>query len=726
MDENEIKAVSDALEQLRQGSTVSAETLAKLSGSAKNSDKAFEKLSSSLAAYSRQIGGAMSGLASGGGSFQSLAGSVDLLSTSISKVAGNFGIIGKVIGGVATGIGEAAKVALKQLDDITSNYQALGDASAGAADGIDGLYRQFNQLGNYSLPAFTKAIKANMIGMTAFKGTAAEGAEELSLVAGALTQGDAARKFLKLGISLDGVGDAVADYTATFSRLGLTQGSTTDELTKKTKDYIYEVDQIARLTGQSRAEQQKAQQQTMADARARAVLGQMSRNGEKDAAKQLSILMSSFDASTNAAIRATATGIPLTEQAQKANVYTHDVMRQTVVAVKRGEIDAVEGAARMRKALAQGASDFETQVSFAGDAFTSVAVAGEDAYAIETSVAELRKKKEYAGLSDAELVKKAQELQRDASGDLTENLTDAQLAAADAGKNIQRLSFSLAQVSVGPLKTFAEVLERATGAVSKRYGVGGTSMNRPGVDHGVPGGQAGNKVLGDTESRAAAEKYLGKKITDTEFRSLLKATHAEAQAGKGASQQEQAMIMASILNRSRTDPGGIMGALYAKNQFQSVTGTAKNGHAPSQNYLVGPQGERLKSIEGAAALLEGISKEQKNFTAASAAAYGPGTNIGYRDKMLASGGTVIGGSVFQTSPNIAGPSGRYNSQIGKIDPATTASPGDGMVSNNKKDSKGHHTESAFERFGKKLDELVALQHQNNAQNSKLLQATKAR
>jgi len=723
MDENEIKAVSEALEQLRQGVTISAETLAKLGGSAKNSDKAFEKLSAGISNYTKQITGAMSGLAAGGGSFQGLSGSIDLLSTSISKIAGNFGIIGKVIGGFATGIGEAAKIALKQLDDITANYQALGDASAGAADGVDGLYRQFNQLGNYGLPAFTKAVKANMSGLMALKGTASEGAEELSKVAGSLTTGDAARKFLKLGISLDGVGDAVANYTATFARMGLSQEDTTEELTKKTQNYIYEVDQIARLTGQSREAQQKAQQQTLADARARAVLGEMSRNGEKDAAKQLSILMSSFDESTNAAIRATSTGIPLTEQAQKANVYTNDQLRQTVLAVKRGEIDAVEGSARIRKALASGAETYGKQISYAGDVFGGVAVAGEDASATLASVAELKKKKEYAGLSDAELVKKAQELQRDASGELTENLTDAQLAAADAGKNIQRLSFKLAEVATGPLKLFAQTIERATGALSNKYGVGGTSMNRPGVDHGMPGGQAGNKVLGDAESRASAEKYLGKKISDTEFSALLKATHAEAQAGKGASQQEQAMIMASILNRARDNSNGIIGALYAKNQFQSVTGTAKNGHAPSQNFLTGPQGERLKSIEGAAALLDGISKNQKNFTAASASAYGPGTNIGYRDQMLAGGGTVIGGTVFQTSPNVAGPSGRYNSQIGKIDPATTASADYTTASNNKKDTK-HHTETVFEKFGKKLDDLIALQHQNNAQNSKLIQVTK--
>jgi hypothetical protein len=164
----------------------------------------------------------------------------------------------------------------------------------------------------------------------------------------------------------------------------------------------------------------------------------------------------------------------------------------------------------------------------------------------------------------------------------------------------------------------------------------------------------GANVGGSTGAKALAEKYFGKAISDSEFSALIKATHAEAAGGKQASQQEQAMIMASILNRARTDPGGVMGALTAKNQFQSVTGTSANQNQPSQHYLQGPSGERLASIEGASALLANISTKQRDFTAASSAAYGPGTNIDYRNKMLAEGGQTIGGSVFRTSMG-AGP-----------------------------------------------------------------------
>lgn len=165
--------------------------------------------------------------------------------------------------------------------------------------------------------------------------------------------------------------------------------------------------------------------------------------------------------------------------------------------------------------------------------------------------------------------------------------------------------------------------------------------------------EAKNAILNQGQrsgsAREAAEKYLGRKMSDEEYDYLIRATHAEAGAGKTADPKEQAMIMGSILNRARgMGENGVIKALTAKNQFQAVTGTKYNP-GPSANFAKGPDGKRLASIEGAAVdYLPNVSPDQKNFTAASSAAYGAGTNIGYRDNMLAQGGSVVGGSVFNT------------------------------------------------------------------------------
>lgn len=177
---------------------------------------------------------------------------------------------------------------------------------------------------------------------------------------------------------------------------------------------------------------------------------------------------------------------------------------------------------------------------------------------------------------------------------------------------------------------------------------GSTSSVTPG---GAPGPMPKLEALDAGKARENAEKYLGRKMSDQEYDYLMRATHAEAGAGQQADPREQAMIMASILNRAREKgDNGVIKALTAENQFQAVTGT-KYEPGPSANFTQGPDAKRQESIETSSQMLGSIPQEQKNFTAASSAAYGPGTKISYRDKMIAAGGTQMGGSVFNTNPN---------------------------------------------------------------------------
>jgi hypothetical protein len=146
-------------------------------------------------------------------------------------------------------------------------------------------------------------------------------------------------------------------------------------------------------------------------------------------------------------------------------------------------------------------------------------------------------------------------------------------------------------------------------------------------------------------AKLAAEKYLGREMSDAEWNQLIRATFAEA----GRNQTERAYVMATILNRARNDKKSVTQILYQKNQFQAVTGTAKNGRRSSINYITGPNPANAKSIYGAATdILPDIPKNIINFTAANSNAYGPGTNIRYRDTLLARGGKQIGETIFSS------------------------------------------------------------------------------
>jgi hypothetical protein len=641
MDPNDIQGVAEAMEELRKNGTLSAEALAKLGGNSTTAYKALEGYTKGLLGATSAVGGMARAVAQGEGSFSSLGSSISGLTGVMGKLASAIPLVGGAAKALAEGVGEAAKFVLDQLDTMAKNYQTLGDASATAADGIDGLERQFNELGNFSLPGFAKAVKANTLGLAALRGTAATGAEELSKVAGALTTGDTAKRFLRLGIGLEAVGEATTEYLATSARFGLLQGATTEELTKKTQNYIEEVDKIARLTGQTREAQQTEARKSLVQVQFRAKIADMVAKGQTAAAQELKNFAEGMGGAAGDAVRMFALGIPLSKDTARANLFSNDAIRQNTLATQRGK-KAIDAIADTTRGLAGGAQRFGSQLMVSGDVFGGVALQGLDAIEI---IKEQNKSLD-GTMTRQQAIAAIAERQAEAAGESTEGLVSAQLATANSSKQLQRLGFTLTKFAIPAIDLFADQLDKATGFLNRKFGTGsGTVPSRR--DDQI-------QTVGSSDARKKAEKYLGKKMSDAEFDALIRATHAEAGAGKQASQQEQAMIMASILNRARSDPGSIMGALEKPGAFQAVTGAydknTKSYTGPSEHYLKGPAGERLRSIEGATTRLENISRQQKDFTAASAAAYGPGTNIGYRDQMLASGGRIIGGSVFRTGP----------------------------------------------------------------------------
>ena len=159
-----------------------------------------------------------------------------------------------------------------------------------------------------------------------------------------------------------------------------------------------------------------------------------------------------------------------------------------------------------------------------------------------------------------------------------------------------------------------------------------------------------NFIGTNLEAKKISETYLGRTLTDQEWNQLVSATFAEA----SRNQEEEAWVMAVILNRTRTRFSGaitITDTLTRKNQFQSVTGTKADGYKPSSNYLNGPNKTQADSIYGA--VINFLSKVPKNylyFTSNIAAAYGAGTDIGFLTKLKnLPGSKIIGQTVFATT-----------------------------------------------------------------------------
>jgi hypothetical protein len=633
-------------------------------------------------------------------SFKSLNSVVDIAANALAGMAKAIPFAGAALAAVTKATAEASKFMLDQMDTTIKAFNDLGRVGALTERGMSGLQKQF-LASNLSFGAFNKQVTENAQALARFKGMAGDGVDAFAGITGALADlskgsDDSLRR---LGMSTDDIGASTAAFITQQTRLGLAQGLSNAQLAAGTKAYAIELDALQKVTGLSREAIQKQQDAALSESRFRANYDELIAQGKEAEAKALMKLQTQISAigpQAGQGIRDLLSGAG-TDAAAKLMASTGGAAQDILDRVKEGKLDETRAAQELQAAMKKTADAARNNARYVDQ--------GTSAFIDYSQQSDLIN----AQLVNGQLVKQRQDKQM-AEG--TDGLTDSTVAAEKAIQSmnigIQQLGFTFLPAAATAVKKMTESIDEFVKFVNKQLGIKDTPESeslseseraqqaraeQAQVAQNAPAGQT-NKVsetlvtntaggaamvhrgrrvdvpviAGSADARAQAEQYLGQKINDQDFSNLLKATHAEAAGGKQASQQEQAMIMATILNRARTNPKGIEGALYAKNQFQSVTGTSANNYQPSQQFLTGPKGDRLKSIEGAAALLSGISQKQTRFTAADPAAYGPGTNIGYRNLMLARGGTTIGGTVFNTS-GLSGPTPKYESTVAAVQPS---------------------------------------------------------
>ena len=622
--------------------------------------------------------------------------------------------LGEAISAVIKAVADGAKIVVEKLDETAKAFNGVAASGAAAADGMTGLFKQMNASG-LNLQQFQKVVAENSQALARFKGTVGEGAAAFSEITGAISGlGDNADLTLrKIGMNAEQVAETTATYLTQQTRLGTLQGRSNAELAAGAKAYALELDLLTKVTGLNRTQIQKEQDSALSEARFRAKIDTLISEGKLDEAKNAQeaniLITAKYGKEAGQGFRDfIALGAATTDASRKLVGSTGGAITGIVDGLKQGG----KGVSGVMDDLHDAFSELEPVTRQ-----NALAQGSEAGVFLETT--KIKDGLTGKSIKTAEAAEATQKTQLEATDKLTLSTIKAQTGIEQMGRDLNNLSLTFMPMAANAIDAFVKSMEKQikfldskfgagvgsdeeelqkakdelaeiqkTMTLGQRMGVGRTQEQKAAYENvekridiggnvikGSGGGAAaqGKQVVGSAEAREKAESYLGKKMSDSEFSSLLKATHAEAGGGKQANQQEQAMIMASILNRARDDKGGIMGALNAKNQFQAVTGTSANQNQPSQQFLQGPAGERLASIEGASALLANISTKQRDFTAADSAAYGAGTDISYRDKMLAGGGQTIGGSVFRTSmgagPNntnptasVSGPTNTYSAK----------------------------------------------------------------
>jgi hypothetical protein len=347
------------------------------------------------------------------------------------------------------------------------------------------------------------------------------------------------------------------------------------------------------------------------------------------------------------------------------------------------------------------------------------------------------------GLTREQAIEAIQKKQMTASGKSTEEFTSAQLATAGASKDLQSLGFTLARTAIPAVDAFATGLKKVTGFIDEKFGsgqaggaggqtVGGSFFDKLKNAVGLGGRGDKNKesssdksallnIIGQGESRGNYNALVyGKKGANTpgsvDLTNMTIAQVQEYQKGMIARGHASTAVGKYQMISSTLAEQAKKAGLDAKttkfdqktqdllaSQLIDQAGFGKKDSATVMKNLAGTWASLPKDMSGRGAY-DGFNQNKATINAVDVQA------------------AISGPTKTDSRPVVvAGPRSGYKPQeVGgapnRADSETTAQASQANTQ--------QQSESANDRMIQRLDELVALQRQNNSINAKLLQNTR--
>ena len=322
----------------------------------------------------------------------------------------------------------------KHLSGLASTIPLVGGLLGGAIETLVGMVQGqidvFRQLSNTGIDfggsMFTTMQMATETGLSLeqFAGAIAEGSNNLSMMFGGATEG--ARRFAglqrelkgsigelnRLGVSLDEVGTFTNDYLEIQRISGRFKQMDDRALAQGTKDYIMQLDQLAKDTGMSRKEAAAALREQATDKRLQSLFATMDEATRKTVDNSLAMMGNVGPEFKEGLTELIATGgAPLSDYS-KGLVATMPEVGEAARKLREGSISNEEFVAVVKRNQAQ----MQNFVGENGKMISTVAATGNTLY---NASLDLAKAGEIAGeLSEAQ--KQQQEAQKNATRGLAE------------------------------------------------------------------------------------------------------------------------------------------------------------------------------------------------------------------------------------------------------------------------------------------------------------------
>jgi len=424
----------EALKERLKVRKANEEGLAKATYTSMQALSGLGKTAGVVGGFAKSMGEAQTG-------FSSLTPIIDAAASAFSTIP--------FLGGAVKAVAESSKFLLNQLQSATEAFQDISKVGGLTATGMSGLQQQFLTSG-MQLKSFTNTVKENSASLANFAGNVGQGAKRFSDTAG-MVQTDFGISLQRLGFGIDEIGEYTASYIARQTTLGLSQNRTNAQLASGAAGYAKELDQLSKLTGESRKQLEKQQESALSEGRFRAKYDEMVENGQEKQAKAMLDFQSTVnkvapelaqgfrDVSTGNV--SSAASVKLFNTTQGAGL---DIMKR----VQSGEIDQVQAFKELQAATKANMGTLRSHSLAVGNDSGIFADYGQSSKLVNAQISSL-----------GEVV--ADQTKQIAGGD---KLTDQ---TVDAQRNLQQLSLQMQNLGFTLMPAAATAVSAVTGALNK-------------------------------------------------------------------------------------------------------------------------------------------------------------------------------------------------------------------------------------------------------------------
>lgn len=469
-------------------------------------NQSLKQLGTSLKTFGKSMKDGQTGASTFNDSIESGADAID-------KFASKFGIIGAIIGGVVKAASAYTVAVNKQADALYKSYQDLSKFGAAGAGGMTELFGSMQKFGYgiEQLGEMTALLKDNVGTLSKFGGTVADGSRQFADLASQIQRSEIGRQFQLMGMSIDDINRGAAGYIKQQQGYGQTTSQVNKNLAASAAAYIKELDVMARLTGESREQQE----QRIADAQAEEAFNQTQYELKQKAAAGDQEAAALYR--KNEELNRRLTGEALTEfrKGVGGDVSAMSKTLLTAPDAVQGLTSAAQTADDYINQLAKGAKNTRDQmgglakVNSFSDTFINLR---------EISDLQARYGEESAE-AQKERAKRESDLAAQGIDPVTKNMTDMAISQRNARDALQ----SMINLGIKPVTSamagLAKVTEKAAGL--------------------APGTPGGGKAIGGSQNRGtAADARSGKSAASTEAGKTAGTTATPGAAGSLANIRE--------------------------------------------------------------------------------------------------------------------------------------------------------------------------------------------